>query len=290
MARQASSLVTLFLGSLSLGVMLALGGCTPKAGDSCTAGAQACMNPTTGLFCGADGKYAVMSCNGDGKGPGCSGSGESFACDNSISAVGDGCSQVGDVACTADHKSALECTKDNKFIIGETCKGTGGCTIKDTSITCDNDTSDLGDPCHFLGDYACTSDKGLVLRCDDHKMTPLNTCRGPKQCRVFELPQEKKVQFACDDSLAMEGDPCDTLGEQACSLDKKSIFTCKGNKFTAKQPCSGPNGCTYEEKGDTYTCDNGAAAPAASSSAAAPIPTTAVAAAKPPPPPAPKKK
>ena len=36
----------------------------------------------------------------------------------------------------------------------------------------------------------------------DNKMTDLNSCRGPKACRVFELPQEKKVDFVCDDSVA----------------------------------------------------------------------------------------
>ena len=128
---------------LCVGVLLTLVGCKPKVGDSCSAGDQACLDPATGLFCGGDGKYTTMSCAGaDGKGGGCSGSGSTFACDNSISAIGDGCSQVGDVACTADRKAALECGKDNKFTVGETCKGAGGCTIKGDAITCDNDTSD----------------------------------------------------------------------------------------------------------------------------------------------------
>jgi hypothetical protein len=243
---------------LCVGVLLTLVGCKPKVGDSCSAGDQACLDPATGLFCGGDGKYTTMSCAGaDGKGGGCSGSGSTFACDNSISAIGDGCSQVGDVACTADRKAALECGKDNKFTVGETCKGPNGCVIKGDAITCDNDTSDLGDPCHFPGDYACTSDQGLVLRCDNHKMTALNTCRGPKHCRVFELPQEKKVQFDCDDSIANDGDACDTANEQACTADKKSMLVCKGNKFGSPTPCPGPAGCTHDEKADTYACDTG---------------------------------
>ncbi len=270
MARHRSSLVP-FLGALV--AFVALSGCKPKAGDSCSQGEQACLDPSTGLFCGSDNKYAAMSCQGDGKGGGCSGSGTSFACDNSVSAIGDGCSQVGDVACNTDHKAALECGKDNKFAVGETCKGPGGCSIKGDAITCDNDTSDVGDPCHFAGDFACTSDQALVLRCDNHKMTPLNTCRGPKHCRVFELPQEKKVQFDCDDSIAQEGDPCDTANEQACTADKKSVLVCKGNKFTSATPCPGPTGCTHDEKADTYNCDTGGAA-ATADAGSAPASTT----------------
>jgi hypothetical protein len=274
-----SKLRRFFAPSALLLLAFATNACKPKVGDSCSQGDQACQDPSTGLFCGSDSKYAVMSCMADGKGNGCSGSGATFACDNSVANLGDGCSQVEDVACAPDRKSALQCGKDNKFALGETCKGPNGCTVKGDSITCDNDTADVGDPCHFPGDYACTSDKGLVLRCDDHKMTPLNTCRGPKHCRVFELPQEKKVQFDCDDSIAQDGDFCDTPNEQACSADKKSILTCKSGKFTSATPCPGPNGCAHDEKDDSYACDTGAATAAAPDPTAA---TTAVAATKPP--------
>jgi hypothetical protein len=42
-------------------------------------------------------------------------------------------------------------------------------------------------------------------------------------------------------------------------MDKKSMYVCTGNKFTSPKPCSGPAGCTYEEKFDRYGCDQGAA-------------------------------
>jgi hypothetical protein len=198
-----------------------------------------------------------MSCNGTGNGGGCKGAGPTFDCDNSIAAAGDGCSQPEDAACTADHKAALECGPDHKFAVGETCKGEKGCTVTAGAISCDNDTSDPGDPCHFAGDYACTSDKLLVLRCVDRKMTPLNSCRGPTQCRVIPQPQDRKVQFDCDDSLAVEGDPCDTNGEEACSMDSKSMFVCTDHKFASPVVCRGPKGCTHDVKTDAFKCDTG---------------------------------
>ena len=251
-----------------------LAACKPKPGESCTAGRMACIDPNTGVFCGKDGKFATMSCSG-----GCSVSGSTLTCNNDVAAEKDGCAVVDDAACTKDAKSALQCGADNKFAIVETCKGPRGCAISGDKVSCDNDTSDIGDPCRVAGDYACTPDKGLALRCDDHKMAPLNTCRGPKACRVFELPQENRIDFVCDDSLAQEGDACDTNGEEACGMDHKSIFVCKSNKFAAPRPCPGPNGCAYEERGDKYFCD--VAGGAAAAKGASPAGAQVAAAAKP---------
>jgi hypothetical protein len=267
MARRLA-LLALFLVAPALAL-----GCKSKSGDKCNAGQTACADKSTGLFC-VDGKYTTMSCNGP---LGCAKNGADVECDNSLAAENDGCNQPGDVSCASDHKAALEC-KNNKFAVGETCKGAGGCVIKGDKITCDNDISDVGDPCHFIGDYACTSDKAMVLRCDDNKMTALNSCRGPKSCRVIELPEEKKVEFACDDSVAQENDPCDTNGEEACSMDKKALFSCKSNKFVNTKACSGPAGCTYDEKSDKFACDTGGAVASATAGKTAGATATAPAA------------
>jgi hypothetical protein len=240
--------------------------CKPKQGARCTAGQVSCADAKTGLFCGADGTFQTMTCDGT---DGCKPSGAAVACDNSIAAVNDGCDTPGDAACSADGKSALICT-GGVFGVGETCKGPGGCKTSGDTITCDNDISDPGDPCRTLGDYACTSDKAMVLRCDANKMTSLNTCRGPKACGIVPVPSQNKVEFVCDDSIAMEGDACDTNGEEACSVDKKSMYVCTVNKFANPKACSGPNGCTYEEKFDRYACDQGGdSAPVNSNSAGA---------------------
>ena len=137
-------------------------------------------------------------------------------CDDTIAQLGDGCDEENEVACQVDKKAALECHK-NVFTVGETCKGPKGCVVNGEKISCDNDIADTGDPCHFDGDYACSSDNKMAFKCTAKVMTPLNSCRGDKGCRVVELAAEHKVEFICDDSLAVIGDPCDEEGEHACS-------------------------------------------------------------------------
>jgi hypothetical protein len=233
--------------------------CKPEAGGKCTAGQVACADAKTGLFCGSDGAYHTMTCSGTS---GCQQSGAAVNCDNSVAAVGDGCNTPDDAACSLDSKSALLC-KQGVFAVAETCKGPGACKVAGDTITCDNDVSDPGDPCRTPGDYACTTDRGMVLRCDSGKMASLNTCRGPKSCSIVNHPAENKVEFVCDDSLAQPGDPCDTNGEEACTMDKKSILVCDKNTFQNPKPCGGPTGCSYDEKFDRYGCDQGAATDAA---------------------------
>jgi hypothetical protein len=253
-----------FVVATSLAALV--GACKPKVGATCTAGQAACGEPKTGLFCGEDGTFHTMTCSGPA---GCEQSGAVVNCDNGIAAVGDGCNTPDDAACSPDSKNALLC-KHNVFTVAETCKGPGGCKVSGDTITCDNDVSDPGDPCRAAGDYACTSNRGMVLRCDANKMTALNTCRGPKACAIVPHPAENKVEFVCDDSLAMPGDACDTNGEEACSMDKKSILVCAANKFGSPKPCGGPAGCTYDDALDRYGCDQGALGDAGASDATAP--------------------
>jgi hypothetical protein len=254
---------------LALSIALA-GGCKPKVGGSCSGAAAICEDKQTALFC-VDDKYSELACRGE---KGCVQDGAVVECDESIAEEKEACNSPDSIACTPDKKEALRCT-NRAFVVDETCKGPTGCKLDaDRKVTCDNDIADVGDPCHFLGDYACTADKSLVMRCDANKMTPLNTCRGPRQCRIVQLPKQDKVQFLCDDSIAQEGDACDTNGEEACSIDKKSMYVCAGNKFGSPRACTGSAGCTYEERSDTYGCatDSGPATPAPSSAPAAPPP------------------
>jgi hypothetical protein len=80
---------------------------------------------------------------------------------------------------------------------------------------------------------------------------------------VMELPEEKKTDFVCDDALAQENDVCDTQGEEACSMDKTELLSCKSNHFTKDHAC--PGGCTFDDKGERFEClvDAAAAASAA---------------------------
>jgi hypothetical protein len=254
------------LAVVSVWLVAALFGCKPKPGATCSAAQVACLGASMGMFCGADGVYRTMTCSGP---MGCQEAAGAVNCDNSFAAVGDGCNTPDDAACSLDHKAGLLC-KSGAFALAETCKGPGACKVAGDAITCDNDVSDPDDPCRTPGDYACTGDRGLVLRCDGGKMTPLNTCRGPKACSIINHPADNTIEFACDDSLAMVGDPCDTNGEEACTMDKKSILVCENNKFAKPRACGGAAGCTYEEKSDSYVCDQGDAAGASAPDAGAP--------------------
>ncbi|HEY8078904.1 MAG TPA: hypothetical protein VIF62_32455 [Labilithrix sp.] len=239
------------VGAIGVGLVLLLGACKAKVGGSCLTGQSDCQDKTNGLTCGTSGKYELMPCRGAN---GCTKQGAKFDCDDSVAMPDDRCDEENEVACQVDKKAALEC-HSGKFVVGETCKGPHGCEIKGDKITCDNDISDVGDPCHFNGDYACTSDKTLVLRCLDNKMQKLNSCRGAHSCSVKELPAEHKVEFICDDSVALVNDPCDEDGEYACAVDRKSILRCKGAQFLHEHDCTGPKGCTFDDKGERFDCD-----------------------------------
>jgi len=236
----------------ALAALLALpAGCRPKAGGSCTGVVATCTGKNSALFC-IDDRYAAISCQGD---KGCAQNGAVVDCDESVANEQAPCNAPDSIACTPDHKEALRCT-NKRFVLDETCKGPTGCKVDSTQkISCDNDIADVNDPCHFIGDYACTTDRSLVLKCEGNKMVPLNTCRGPKQCHILSVANKDKVEFLCDDSVAQDGDACDTNGEDACTIDKKGMLVCRGNKFGSWRSCSG--GCVYEEKSDRYTCNDG---------------------------------
>ena len=238
--------------ALSIVTLLALSAaCRARAGGSCSGAAATCTEKASALFC-IDDAYMPITCRGE---KGCVQTGAVVDCDESIANEQDPCNAPDAIACSPDHKEALRCTNKH-FVLDETCKGPTGCRIDAVQkISCDNDVADVNDPCHFIGDYACTTDRSLVLRCEANKMVPLNSCRGPKQCHIVTVPKQDKVEFLCDDSVAQEGDACDTSGEEACSTDKKGMFVCRGNKFGSFKPC--PGGCVYEEKGDRYMCNDG---------------------------------
>jgi hypothetical protein len=260
----------LLVVAIALSAVALLVACKPKAGGGCSGSAAVCVDKASALFC-ADGTFAPMACRGE---KGCAQSGTVVECDESIAVEQDACNAPDAIACTPDKKEALRCT-NKRFVIDETCKGPTGCKLdQEHKITCDNDIADVNDPCHFAGDYACTNDKSLVMRCEGNKMVPLNTCRGPGHCRIIQVPKTDKVDFFCDDSVAQDGDACDTNGEEACTMDKKGMFVCRGNKFGSVRPC--PGGCVHDERTDKYTCNDltpgDAGAPAPSATPAAPPP------------------
>jgi hypothetical protein len=235
----------------SAAVVLAACG-KPQLGGKCAAGQGACVDAKSGLYCGSDSTYKAMTCGGE---HGCTAQGAKVMCDNDISAVGDGCDTPNDGACTADHKSLLQC-KNEKFVLIDTCNGPGACKIAGDMLNCDNDIANAGDVCSNKGNFACTSDKGTALRCDDGKYAPIQSCRGPKACGIIH-PKPKVTDIDCDFTVANEGDPCAFPGNEACSADKKNMFTCVGTKYTQSTACPGPAGCTVKvtAKSAKVTCD-----------------------------------
>ncbi len=245
-------LVALFIAASF--VMLSACG-KPKAGAKCTAGQTACADAKSGLFCASDNTFKVMTCSGPG---GCKQEGAKVACDNDIAAIGDACDTPNDGACTADHKSLLLC-KNQAFSEIDTCKGPGGCKLAGDMINCDNDIADIGDPCSNDGNYACTSDKAMALQCKGAQYGAVQSCLGPKSCSIVH-PKPKTTDIDCDFTVVKENDPCVFPDNESCTSDKKTMLTCKGNKYTQPTACPGPNGCavTVTAKKSKVTCDTGA--------------------------------
>jgi hypothetical protein len=244
-------LVALFIAASF--VMLSACG-KPKAGAKCVSGQSACVDAKSGLFCSSDGTFKAMTCGGPS---GCQQQGAKVSCDNDVATAGDGCDTPNDGACTADHKVLLLC-KNQVFGPIDTCKGPGGCKLAGDMINCDNDIADIGDPCSNDGNFACTSDHGMALRCQTGKYAAIQSCSGPKSCNIIH-PKPKTTDIDCDFTVAKENDPCFFPDNESCTSDKKTRLTCKGGKYVEPLPCPGPNGCTVTvtAKSAKVTCDTG---------------------------------
>lgn len=214
---------------------LGLGGCKKKVGDKCRAGAEYCVADGE-LFCGADGTLKSMPCHGP---KGCKATAGHVSCDTSNAVLGEGCNLTPDsYECTGDKKAAAVC-KDEKWVAEATCKGVKGCRVSNDGITCDATTAEAEDPCHTLGNYACSPAKDILLQCTDSKFAPLASCRGPSGCSFREDIATNMLNFRCDTSLGKEGDVCELANDFTCSVDKKAVLVCTGNKWTVHKACGG---------------------------------------------------
>jgi hypothetical protein len=248
------------LAAFAAAVIIVVTACSkPAVGGKCSAGQSSCIDSSSGLFCGADGTWKSMTCAGAG---GCKkAEGSKVTCDNDIAAVNDGCELPDDNACTADRRKFLQC-KNQKFVLIDTCKGPGACRISGSTLFCDNDIADVGDPCSNEKFFACTSDSGMALQCNGGKYTLAQSCRGPKGCSIVH-PKPKMPDIECDFTVASENDPCVFPGNEACSADRKTMYTCTGGKYTSPSACSGPAGCAVSvvKKVAKVSCDQGGNAP-----------------------------
>lgn len=111
---------------------------------------------------------------------GCVANAKGARCDLAVGAAGDACTpdNEGNASCTEDGTALLIC-RDGKMTVEATCKGMHGCRQKGTSIECNAQIADLGDPCDRVthdGKFACTPDKTARLVCKEGKFEKEQDC------------------------------------------------------------------------------------------------------------------
>ena len=223
--------------TLTLTLGLALAGCKKHEGSSCKAGESTCIDKVQALSCkGA--KMATVKCDGP---LGCTTYEGRANCDDSVANAGDACMNDGEeqVACTPDKTRALVC-KGGVFERSLECRGKGGCVVTGRStVTCDTSVADKGAPCRTQGSLACTSDGKQMVVCRNGAFDLHRQCRGARGCQVTDAP-------SCDETLALEQDPCGMPGQIVCSVDGKSELICQSGMFTRSRACK--KGCTVTGK------------------------------------------
>lgn len=105
-----------------------------------------------------------------------------------------------------------------------------------------------GTPCREAKRTACAAvDRALVCESGSWMAVP---CLGPRGCSVREEAAE------CDDTLALEGNPCPEAGRPgyACTPDRGEALVCRAGHFVLWRHCRGAQGCAIDEEGHLQ-CD-----------------------------------
>jgi hypothetical protein len=219
----------------------------PLAGRQCHLPDQlVCAAGDRALVCDS-GVWVEVPCRGQ---HGCARRGDADECDDTIAADRDPCPRNPplDYACTADHAKALVC-KSARFDLWRNCRGPEKCEIvAGRNLHCDTTLGEPGDPCAQQGTYACSVDQKTMLACDGSTLLPASSCRGPDGCRV----QRDARKVDCDDSVVLEGDPCDQPKRIACSVDRRSELICATSSYAKKRDCRRSD-CRLE--GNELFCD-----------------------------------
>lgn len=103
-----------------------------------------------------------------------------------------------------------------------------------------------GAKCKTDGREVC-ADKTTALVCKSGAWTPM-ACRGTKGC------DSSGGDTDCDQSVAQADDLCVDDEKAVCTPDNKAALECKGGKWTLKDRCLGPKGCTTDAQ--FVHCDN----------------------------------
>lgn len=189
-----------------------------------------------------------MKCGGP---EGCTKVGDEDQCAQSSVQEKDVCNLASDFTCRADGAALMTCT-NNRWAFAQGCAGDRKCSIEGKKVTCDNSLAKLDDVCREENDYACAvPDLKSALVCRGGKFVLASHCKGPKACRITG---EKATGFKveCDDSIAVEGDPCDKEGHYACAADGKRILACKEKRYAGDDRCKAKEKCMV--KGGMVGC------------------------------------
>jgi hypothetical protein len=140
-----------------------------------------------------------------------------------------------------------------KFHEASSCRGANRCDAEHGRATCDTRTAREGDHCVASDDpaHACTADLNTELACVDGVFVRWKECRGEKKCR------SSFAGVACDDSVALEGDPCHAAGT-TCSVDRKSALQCTdmlNGHWRTLAACGGLRGCRPGAQEAYVDCD-----------------------------------
>jgi len=208
------------------------------------------MDALDALLC-KGGTYITVPCRGP---RGCAPLGHSgdIECDDDLANLGDNCMSYvdEDYACSTDRSKALVC-KEGKFQLWGNCRGPKACQIRSNTVDCDRTLQEADDPCTIPNNYACSVDQKFMLICHDGRMVADNSCRGPKGC----VHNEHEHRVDCDDTIALEGDPCSDQDEVCCSQDGKSRLICKNHKYVVEKPCRRREGCSWVNKEGQPRCE-----------------------------------
>jgi hypothetical protein len=157
---------------------------------------------------------------------------------------GDSCKK-GALRCV-DEKSALSCDKGKLVTIN--CGGKDGCQKKDKRTSCDVSGNKPGSACtdSLEGKGGCSEDKSSLVKCKGGKFVEV-ACRGKKGCSSTD------GGYACDKSLALEGDACSGGKGVLCAVNGKSRLACVDGEMKKDMDCLGKKGCRIE--GKKVRCD-----------------------------------
>ena len=172
---------------------------------------------------------------------------------------------VGGKCQLSEHMELVGCIDDSTAarcvdlrLAAQPCRGLLGCKAAGPrGASCDDGLGRVGDPCVERSTPAnaiCAEDRSRKLVCREGKLAEGMLCRGPKGCNPAGLDA---YPDSCDRTIARVFDSCreqsavslDNFG--ACSDDGKTVLECPGfrpDKFEVTRICSGPKGCTVEER------------------------------------------